>query len=482
MRFVLSEELEEGMMIAREIIMGKHSTMLRKGTVLTPTIIHRLQIGGYFGVYVNDSFSQDVVYGESIDPELFQKGVEAVEEEDVGALVNVASSIVDEISDQDKLGLDLYDLRSYDNYTYHHSVNVAVYSVVVGKKMGLSKEELSDLCMAAISHDLGKTEVDPEIINKKGSLTDEEFAEIKKHPQYSYDILYKRNDVPATVRQAVLCHHENENGSGYPLGLVKDDIPLMAKIIHGVDVYDALTSKRSYKEPYSPAEAFEYLKGGAGILFDENVVTAMEAAIPIYPPGTDVVLSNGEKALVVAHTSDNYRPIVKLYSNSKLVNLKLSKDYQFVVIVKSGPNLVETTGAVDILNDKRGVAALVRDRIIVVDDSSMILMSVKKMLQDKYDIITFGSAIEALNYMRDHGFPELVIMDIEMPGMNGVEAIRKLKGMDYKGPVIVFTVSCDRGTVLECKALGATDYIVKPAQPVYLQERVALALKKYIEV
>ena len=272
MRFVQTECLLPGMIVARNIISGNKAFMLSKGTVLTEQYIRRLIHGGYFGVYISDDFSSDVVINEAISEDLFQAGVEAVSEGDIGEMLDIATNVVSDIITKEDISLDLYDLRSYDDYTYHHSMNVAVYCAVVGKKLELDNENLVNLTQAAICHDLGKSRIDSDILNKPAKLSDEEYEKIKKHPKFSYDILSERQEISAKIKQAVICHHENENGSGYPYGKVSEDIPYLAKIIHAVDVYDALTSERPYKQPFSHEKSMAIIVEGKGTQFDPNLV------------------------------------------------------------------------------------------------------------------------------------------------------------------------------------------------------------------
>ena len=483
MRFMLTEALQPGMRVGRDIIFGKNASMLYKGTLLTEKYITRLRNGGYYGVYVTDPFSEEVEYGESVDQRLYQKGVEAVEAENIGSIMDVAAQIVSNLLKEEEVALDLFDLRSYDTYTFFHSMNVAVCSAAVGRKLELTEEDLNILCLAALTHDFGKRRVPKEIINKRGKLTDAEYEEVKKHPSYTYDMLYQNPNIPAKVRQAVLCHHENENGSGYPFGKAGDEIPLFAKIIHAVDVYDALTSKRSYKEPYPAANAFEYLIGGKNILFDEKIVDTMLTVIPMYPPGTEVLLSNGEKALVVAHSAEPDRPIIKVFETGVLVNLEIDSHYMDIYVVKSGAVLTDYVNKVEQLNENRGAKNWKRETIMVVDDSAMSLASVEKILGEEYHVCTFTSGVDAICYIKENGSPDLIIMDIEMPGLNGMDTIRALeKRGNLSAPFIFFTATCDREVVILCKELGAVDYIVKPVRPVYLAERVAIALKRYRDV
>ena len=318
MRFVPSEALQPGMVVARDIWGPTPAAILKKGIELTPKSIRFLNEKGYLGVYISDHLSEDVDIEEIVDQQLVRDGLMAVEQKNIGQIMNVAMELVANIFESEKVSVDLFDLRSYDDYTYHHSVNVGVYCAAVGRKMGLPQEEVVLLSLAAICHDLGKRDIDEAIIKKSGKLTDAEFEEVKKHPQYSSEILRSDPSIPLSVIQGVLMHHENENGSGYPYGKKGDEIPMFAKIIHVLDVYDALTSKRPYKNPFAPSDAFEYIQNNRGQLFDRDVVEAMIEVVPAYPPGIDVTLSNGEKALVMAHTFNALRPKVKILESEKV--------------------------------------------------------------------------------------------------------------------------------------------------------------------
>ena len=311
MRFIATSMLEPGMLLGRDIVSPSKSFMLKKGVELTADYISYLSEKGYLGAYIAEPGTLDIEVEGPITLETLSEGIKAVEKADIGGLMSSAKKIVHDITSLNRLSIDLIDLRSFDDYTYRHSINVAIYAVAVAKYMGMSDEDLVHMAEAGICHDLGKQRIPIEIINKPDRLTDEEFAEIKRHPRYSYEMIADKYEIPSIVRQAVLCHHENENGSGYPLGKTGDELSLFAKILHAVDVYDALISRRVYKDPYTPVEAFEYIIGGKGILFNEEVVDAMRMVIPTYPIATDVHLSTGEQAVVVGHTNNPLRPIVR---------------------------------------------------------------------------------------------------------------------------------------------------------------------------
>lgn len=477
MRFVPIQSVEPGMIVGRDIISKNRSTMIRKGIKLTAEYITYLIGHGYIGLYVTDSISEGIEIKETISDKLFTAGVDAIAEENVGHIMDVATEIVMEILEQDDVSVDLIDLRSFDDYTYHHSVNVAVYAVAVGKKLGLSEKEITLLSEAAICHDLGKMHIPTEILNKPGKLTDEEYEIVKQHPQKSYDIISKNSDVSAVVKQAVLMHHENENGSGYPLHKQGSEISIITKIIHAVDVYDALTSRRPYKDPYAPVVAFDYLKGGCDILFDRRIVDAMTQVIPAFPPGMEVKLSDGRKAIVVAHTTDPLRPMIKTLEDKKVINLG-DKEYDTLMIVESGVMDANYIEQVDSLNETRNRAPERRKRVMVVDDMRMSLRQTQAALSESYDVILAQSGLEALEMINKNGCPDLFIVDIEMPVMDGFAFVNSLRAKEiYDVPIIFLTTRVDKETVVKCIGMGAVDYIVKPAQSVYLKERVAIALK-----
>ena len=167
MRFVAVKSLQPGMVVARDILGPTPAAVLKRGIKLTQNYIDFLDRKGYMGVYISDRFSEDVDIQEIVDQQLVREGLEAVQNRNIGEILSVATGIVADISKEDNISVDLFDLRSYDDYTYHHSVNVGVYCASVGKKMGLSEEEMVYLTTAAICHDLGKSRVAESIIKKR---------------------------------------------------------------------------------------------------------------------------------------------------------------------------------------------------------------------------------------------------------------------------------------------------------------------------
>lgn len=172
----------------------------------------------------------------------------------------------------------LHILKLYDPITHAHSERVKNWTVMIAKEMRLSSKEIHELSQAASWHDIGKIEIPHEIINKSGKLTDEEFDMIKSHPEKGYllvkDMYFFKEYLPV-IRH----HHERIDGKGYPLGLKGNEIPLHARIMCVADSFDAMTSKRSYKQGMSMAEAVEELKRCSGTQFDPIIVSVFIRAL-----------------------------------------------------------------------------------------------------------------------------------------------------------------------------------------------------------
>jgi putative nucleotidyltransferase with HDIG domain len=155
-------------------------------------------------------------------------------------------------------------VTSYDYYTYTHSVNVSLFAISLGQALGMKGNDLQTLGQGALLHDVGKCDIDNGIVNKEGPLNDEEFAEMKQHPNYGHKMLEESDDVPADCYVGVLQHHEKLSGAGYPNGLVDTEIETMGRIVAIADVFDAISTKRSYKPALSVSKTLKIMSGMQG--------------------------------------------------------------------------------------------------------------------------------------------------------------------------------------------------------------------------
>jgi hypothetical protein len=168
-----------------------------------------------------------------------------------------------------------------DSTTYNHLVRMSLYSYLIAKEMGFDEEWCQKLKLAAPMHDIGKLGIKDMILLKPAKLTDEEFEEMKKHTIYGYEILKDSTiDILKMASNVALCHHEKYDGTGYPRGLKGEEIPIEARIVAVADVFDALTSRRPYKEPYEIERAVEIIEKDSGKHFDPKVVQAFKRALP----------------------------------------------------------------------------------------------------------------------------------------------------------------------------------------------------------
>jgi len=184
------------------------------------------------------------------------------------------------------------DVERKDEYTKGHSDRVASFSLLLGRRLGLHAADLKTIVAAALLHDIGKIKIDDRVLKKAGRLTDEEFSQIKRHPELGVELL-RGKEFPWDVKPSILAHHERINGSGYPLGLKGDDIPLGARIICIADVFDALTSDRVYRRAYDAARAVEIMEAESGTTFDPMILNLFVDMVRqgdldfIINPGTD---------------------------------------------------------------------------------------------------------------------------------------------------------------------------------------------------
>lgn len=200
-------------------------------------------------------------------------------------LKSMVDDIVGKITVNPNAIINMLDLKAFNDYTYYHSVNVAVLSIVVGVSLGLNKNELYKLGLGALLHDIGKVFIPKEILEKKSKLDDEEFEQIQQHSLKGSNYLKEKWDIPIESTIAILNHHEKYDGSGYPLKLKSKKISLFGRIVAVADVFDALTSNRPYRVTFSPSDAMEYIMGGSGTQFDPKIVSAFAKSIVPYPEG-----------------------------------------------------------------------------------------------------------------------------------------------------------------------------------------------------
>lgn len=243
---------------------------------------------------------------------------------DFGKAEDVSEHIYSKINDCSSLMDCVNSVKIADEYTYSHLVNVSVYAMLIGKWMGFNEKQLKDVVIAGLLHDVGKSQIPLEILNKKGALTNSEFDIMKRHTIYGYEIIKNYNEINMDVKRAVIMHHEKEDGSGYPFGIKGNQKNLYSKIITVADIFDAITSERVYRGRQTPFIAFKEIENIGFDVVDPKVMMVLFTNMPSYYIGSKVKMENGEIGeIVYVPTQCAYAPVINVngsfydFSNEK---------------------------------------------------------------------------------------------------------------------------------------------------------------------
>lgn len=350
MRYMPIKYIKEGMISGKTLYGNNGEILLRSDKYILLSYLKILINLGYSGLYIKDELSEDITVTDVISEELKMNTIKSlknlmdinIKNEEIHSsfkiIEGLIGNIVDEISSNECIMVNMVDLRVASEYTFYHCVNVCVLSIVLGVALKLKKEDLYLLGTSALLHDIGKIYTPNEILDKPGKLTLKEFEIIKQHSKNGYKYVKGNLDINAKVYMGIYQHHERYDGTGYPLNIKGENISLFGRIISIADVYDALISDRPYRKGVLPSEGIEYIMGSCGSMFDQRLAEIFISKIAPYPIGTCVNLSNDLVGIVVENYSRYcLRPLVKIIqAGDKLVtpylmNLKES-NYNTTII------------------------------------------------------------------------------------------------------------------------------------------------------
>jgi HD-GYP domain-containing protein (c-di-GMP phosphodiesterase class II) len=233
------------------------------------------------------------------------------------AVMPLVDEIAASITRNEGALISLVRLKHQDDYTYMHSVAVCALMTALSKELNLSETETRQLGLAGLLHDLGKAQVPLDVLNKPGALTEEEFALVKKHPEFGHALLLEAHINDPVTLDVCLHHHEKIDGTGYPKRLKDRDISLYAKMGAVCDVYDAITSNRPYKAGWEPGISLKRMAQWTNH-FDQTVFRAFVKSVGIYPIGSVVMLKSGRLAVVVDQSPKTLlQPMVKVFFSTK---------------------------------------------------------------------------------------------------------------------------------------------------------------------
>lgn len=321
MRYIKIADVKEQMILAQPLYDEKGTVLLNSNVTLTTRMIESVKERGYKGIYIFDDISKGINTINNVSVRTRIHALQILQRKSLDDYMFVSKTIVEDLRHTSHIYTTLNLVNNFDASTYLHSLNVAIYAGTFGLIYGLPPDRLELLIAAALLHDIGKSQIPIEVLNKPGKLDEDERALINLHPEYGYEMLKPYDAIPSVVRVSVLEHHENEDGSGYPNQYDAKRIYLFAKIIHICDVYEAMLSKRSYKGRLNPTDVIEYMMSQSGVMFNKDLLDVFVRNIIPYPEGMLVMLSNNESAVVKKNNKDfPTRPIV-ITLRGKVINL-----------------------------------------------------------------------------------------------------------------------------------------------------------------
>ncbi len=351
-RQVFIRDIENGMVIAKDVLNSKGEILLAKGfKVATAVTIKRLlsqhgvmlisvlreepQLSGqepFHDKVKTDITSSDINKGpiefvnrfndskESIKESFdrFIKG-EKIEESEIEAEIKETLGIFEGNVNVFQM---MQNVKYLDDIVYSHCYNVALISHVIGSWLELDKADLKELTLSGMLIDIGKTRVDAELLNRKSPITKNEFEDLKEHSTLGYEIIKDYDFISEEVKRAVLLHHERTDGSGYPLGLKGDEIPLFARIIAIADVYNALVSDRPHRNKKTPFEAIKVLEMEYMDKLDTGILYLFLRRIASNYIGQRILLSNYRRGEIVFIPKYNiHRPIIRFQEDGQIIDL-----------------------------------------------------------------------------------------------------------------------------------------------------------------
>lgn len=347
MRRLAIDKVEPGMVLGKSLYSDNYDILMHRGTPLTIDYITRLKSRGHTTVYVTDAETADIIVGNPLSDKIRAKATKDIqkmylttqmnlgklESDTPGAIIKsinlpkfkksfqqnpVLAKLCEDINffledmmTQTAL-MGVNAIKSFENYAYEHSVDIAVISVLVAKKLPFAKDKLKQLATGAFLHDIGKVCINEKIANKPGKLSPEEYEKIKMHPVYGYEILKDTEKIEGVAAHIAFQHHERQDGLGYPRGLrgsnkidmgsltgelkftTSDKLVIFAEIAAISDFYDACISDRPYRTGLSPDTVYDLIKAGSGWQFNKELVDCFMTVVPKYPVGYEIRVTCGE--------------------------------------------------------------------------------------------------------------------------------------------------------------------------------------------
>ncbi|MBB6453453.1 putative nucleotidyltransferase with HDIG domain [Salirhabdus euzebyi] len=355
MKIVPLEALKPGDKLARPLFSTSGQFLLHQETILTNQLLDRLMKYEIEHAYITKDISINLDSKTFIEKDHKNKVVQYIRESfhtiynhpingNTFIVEQAAEGLKQVVGDMNKLvkqNNDIVSLLSdvfvFDDSIFTHSLNVTIYTLTIARELPFTKQELEELGLGALLHDIGKLKIPKEILLKPDRLSKEEYEIVKHHTVYGYDMIKLIPNIPQSVLRCVKEHHERLNGTGYPEGLSSDKLHIFSKIIGVADTFDAMTTERVYQDKRLPHEALEILYTGSGTLFEQKYIELFRQNVAVYPNGMKIVLNDGRKGIVIKQNNEvSDRPILTILEEQgkavkETYEIDLSKHLNLVV-------------------------------------------------------------------------------------------------------------------------------------------------------
>lgn len=341
--FVSVNECTPGMQIAEDIFNEYGAVIVAENAVLDDFIISKVKSLGLVKIKIYD-FNDDMIlvsgtelfkaqYNENMSTvKSILHNISTGKEIDSQSVNQATDSILTRINENRDIVNCINEMRMTDEYLYTHSINVSLLSMLIGKWLKYDYYRIKSLVSAGLLHDIGKGKISSAILNKPGALSKDEFEEIKKHSVYGFKIAETMPGISEEVLKGILMHHEREDGSGYPFGLKSDQIHDFAKILAVADIYDAMTSNRTYRDKVCPFDVIEHMERDSFETLDHRVVNVFLKNIASYYMGDFVKLSTGEIGEIVYINPYNVsKPIIK--ADEEYIDLASERQIKIIELI-----------------------------------------------------------------------------------------------------------------------------------------------------
>ncbi|MGB7603971.1 MAG: HD domain-containing phosphohydrolase [Lutisporaceae bacterium] len=319
---VKAAELIPGDIIAKDVLSSTGTVLIKRDTDINEKVIERLMKSYNETLFVFRKYKNErMAISININQILIDEIEDIVSNTSKKFLknnknINQIKKVIQDILINDEVIKLMLPIRALGEDLFKHSINVALYSITVGREMHLPINKLIILGTAALLHDIGMLNVPKEILLKTSSLSENEINIIKKHPRHGFEVIQNTDKFNLEIPTIILQHHEKYDGTGYPNKLKNDKIHSMAKIINICDVFDAVTSERPYRSKFDKYESIELLMSDRDYYSNPDIIQALIKSISMYPYGQWIKLSTGEIGIVSEEEDDNklnFRPSLVIY-------------------------------------------------------------------------------------------------------------------------------------------------------------------------